>query len=61
MKQGFFVKNYSVKQIIIDPENFDPQFPTPQPRRFTGKTLPGTFGPSIKEDLIQEASPECMS
>ena len=24
MKQGFFVKNYSKKQIIIDPENFDP-------------------------------------
>ena len=23
-KQGFFVKNYSKKQIIIDPENFDP-------------------------------------
>ena len=24
LKQGFFVKNYSKKQIIIDPENFDP-------------------------------------
>ncbi len=24
VKQGFFVKNYSKKQIIIDPENFDP-------------------------------------
>jgi hypothetical protein len=24
MKQVFFVKNYSKKQIIIDPENFDP-------------------------------------
>jgi len=23
MRQGFFVKNYSKKQIIIDPENFD--------------------------------------
>jgi hypothetical protein len=24
MKQGFFVRNYSKKQIIIDPDNFDP-------------------------------------
>ena len=24
IKQGFFVKNYSKKQIIIDPDNFNP-------------------------------------
>jgi hypothetical protein len=23
-KKGFFVRNYSRKQVIIDPENFDP-------------------------------------
>ena len=23
-KQGFFVKNYSKKQVVIDPSNFDP-------------------------------------
>ena len=56
IKNGFFVKNYSKKQIIIDPENFDPAISYSTAKRvyFTNfRWRP--VAASIKEDLIQEA------
>jgi len=56
LKQGFFVKNYSKKQIIIDPENFDPAVSYSTAKRVYWKNF--RWSPlvqSIKEDLIQEA------
>ena len=56
LKQGFFVKNYSKKQIIIDPENFDPAVSYSTAKRVYRKNF--RWSPlvqSIKEDLIQEA------
>jgi hypothetical protein len=55
-KQGFFVKNYSKKQIVIDPSNFDPAISYSTAKRVYWKNF--SFSPvaaSIKEDLIQEA------
>ena len=55
-KKGFFVKNYSKKQVIIDPENFDPavSYSTAKRVYFTNfRWRP--VAASIKEDLIQEA------
>ena len=55
-RKGFFVKNYSKKQIIIDPENFDPAVSYSTAKRVYLKNF--SWRPvavSIKEDLIQEA------
>ena len=55
-KQGFFVKNYSKKQIIIDPENFDPAISYSTAKRVYWKNFAWRpLAQSIKEDLIQEA------
>jgi hypothetical protein len=56
LKQGFFVKNYSKKQIIIDPENFDPAISYSTAKRVYFKNFRWSpLAQSIKEDLIQEA------
>jgi len=56
LKQGFFVKNYSRKQIIIDPENFDPAISYSTAKRVYWKNFRWSpLAQSIKEDLIQEA------
>ena len=56
LKQGFFVKNYSKKQIIIDPENFDPAVSYSTAKRVYFKNFAWRpLAQSIKEDLIQEA------
>jgi hypothetical protein len=56
LKQGFFVKNYSKKQIIIDPENFDPAISYSTAKRVYWKNFRWSpLAQSIKEDLIQEA------
>ena len=56
MKQGFFVKNYSRKQIIIDPENFDAATSYSTAKRVYWKNFAWRpLAQSIKEDLIQEA------
>jgi len=55
-KQGFFVKNYSRKQIIIDPENFDAATSYSTAKRVYWKNFRWSpLAQSIKEDLIQEA------
>jgi len=55
-KQGFFVKNYSKKQIIIDPGNFDPAVSYSTAKRVYWKNFRWSpLAQSIKEDLIQEA------
>ncbi len=56
MKKGFFVKNYSKKQIIIDPENFDSATSYSTAKRVYWKNFRWSpLAQSIKEDLIQEA------
>jgi hypothetical protein len=56
LKQGFFVKNYSKKQIIIDPENFDAATSYSTAKRVYWKNFRWSpLAQSIKEDLIQEA------
>jgi hypothetical protein len=55
-KKGFFVKNYSRKQVIIDPENFDPSISYSTAKRVFWKNFAwNNVAVSIKEDLIQEA------
>jgi len=55
-KQGFFVKNYSKKQIIIDPENFDPAVSYSTAKRVYWRNFRWRpLAQSIKDDLIQEA------
>ena len=56
VKQGFFVKNYSKKQIIIDPENFDVAISYSTAKRVYWRNFAWRpLAQSIKEDLIQEA------
>jgi len=56
LKQGFFVKNYSKKQIIIDPDNFDSATSYSTAKRVYWKNFRWSpLAQSIKEDLIQEA------
>ena len=56
LKQGFFVKNYSKKQIIIDPDNFDPATSYSTAKKVYWKNFRWSpLAQSIKEDLIQEA------
>jgi len=56
LKKGFFVKNYSKRQVIIDPENFDPAVSYSTVKRVYFKNFSWRpLAQSIKEDLIQEA------
>jgi hypothetical protein len=56
IKKVFFVKNYSRKQIIIDPENFDPVISYSTAKRVYWRNFRWRpLAQSIKEDLIQEA------
>jgi len=56
MAKGFFVKNYSKRQVIIDPENFDPAISYSTAKRVYFKKFSWRpLAQSIKEDLIQEA------
>ena len=55
-RKGFFVKNYSKRQVIIDPENFDPAVSYSTAKRVYWKNFRWRpLAQSIKEDLIQEA------
>lgn len=55
-KKGFFVRNYSKKQVIIDPSNFDPSISYATAKRVFWKNFSwNNVAVSIKEDLIQEA------
>ena len=55
-KQGFFVKNYSRKHIVIDPSNFDPAISYSTAKRVFWKNFSwNSVAQSLKEDLIQEA------
>ncbi len=55
-KQGFFVMNYSKKQILIDPSNFDPAISYSTAKRVFWKNFAwSNVATSIKDDLIQEA------
>jgi hypothetical protein len=55
-KKGFFGKNYSKKQVIIDPENFDPAVSYSTAKRVFWKNFSwNNVAVSIKDDLIQEA------
>jgi len=55
-RKGFFVRNYSKKQVIIDPENFDPSVSYSTAKRVYWKNFAWRpLAQSIKEDLIQEA------
>ncbi len=54
--KGFFVKNYSKKQIVIDLENFDPVVSYPLAKKVFGKNFSKyPLAQSIRDDLIQEA------
>jgi len=55
-RKGFFVKNYSRKQVIIDPENFDPSISYSTAKRVFWKNFAwNNVAVSIKDDLVQEA------
>jgi hypothetical protein len=55
-RKGFFVRNYSRKQVIIDPENFDPSISYSTAKRVFWKNFSwNKVAVSIKDDLIQEA------
>jgi hypothetical protein len=56
LKSGFFVRNYSRKQVIIDRDNFDPSVSYSTAKRVYNKNFSmNPVAESIKEDLIQEA------
>jgi len=56
LTKGFFVKNYSRRQVIIDPDNFDPAVSYSTAKRVYFKNFSWRpLAQSIKEDLIQEA------
>jgi len=61
-KQGFFVKNYSKKQIVIDPLNFDPAISYSTAKRVFWKNFSwNKVAVSIKDDLTQEGVTGCTS
>ena len=54
--KGFFVKNYSKKQIIIDRENFNSAVCYPLAKKVFGKNFSrNPLAQSIYDDMIQEA------
>ena len=60
--KGFFVKNYSKKQIIIDRENFNSAVVYPLAKKVFGKNFSrNPLAQSIYDDMIQEASPVCLN
>jgi hypothetical protein len=55
-KKGFFVRNYSRKQVIIDPENFDPSISCSTAKKVFWKNFAwNNVATSINDDLIQDA------
>lgn len=55
-RKGFFVKNYSRKQVIIDESRYDPHIAYGVARKvFRRNFLLNPVAISIREDLIQEA------
>ena len=55
-KKGFFVKNYSKKQIIIDRENFNSEVVYPLAKKVFGKNFKrNPLAQSLYDDMIQEA------
>jgi hypothetical protein len=55
-RQGFFVKNYSAKQVIIDPENFNPAASYNTAWKVYWKNFSWIpLATTIKDDLVQEA------
>ena len=55
-QKGFFVRNYARKQVLIDPESFDPAISYSTAKRVYWKNFSrNNVAQSIKEDLIQEA------
>ena len=56
LEKGFFVKNYSKRQVIIDPTNFNAAVSYSTAKRVYFKNFSWRpLAQSIKEDLIQEA------
>jgi hypothetical protein len=54
--KGFFVKNYSKKQIVIDRENFNSAVVYPLAKKVFGKNFKwNPLAQSIYDDMIQEA------
>jgi hypothetical protein len=54
--RGFFVKNYSKKQIVIDRENFNSAVVYPLAKKVFGKNFSkNPLAQSIYDDMIQEA------
>ena len=54
--KGFFVKNYSKKQIIIDRENFNSAVVYPLAKKVFGKNFKwNPLAQSIYDDMLQEA------
>jgi len=54
--KGFFVKNYSKKQIVIDRENFNSAVVYPLAKKVFGKNFSrNPLAQSIYDDMIQEA------
>ena len=54
--KGFFVKNYSKKQIVIDRENFNSAVVYPLAKKVFGKNFSkNPLVQSIYDDMIQEA------
>jgi len=55
-QKGFFVKNYSKKQIVIDRENFNLAVCYPLAKKVFGKNFSrNPLAQSIYDDMIQEA------
>jgi hypothetical protein len=56
-KKGFFVKNYSKKQIIVDRENFNSAVVYPLAKKVFAKNFKKSpLAQSLYDDLIQEAA-----
>ena len=55
--RGFFVKNYSKKQIVIDRENFNSAVVYPLAKKVFGKNFSrNPLAQSLYDDMIQEAA-----
>ena len=55
--KGFFVKNYSKKQIVIDRENFNQAVCYPLAKKVFGKNFSrNPLAQSLYDDMVQEAA-----
>jgi hypothetical protein len=55
-KRGWFVKNYSTKQVIVDPSRYDPDIAYTIARKIYRQNFSrNPLGFSLRDDLIQEA------